>query len=281
MSSDLAGLQEILRAFSREKDVLYAMVIDPRGRVLAHSDPAKAGLYLTDPRSLEILRSKPVPRRVRTSEQSLEYAAPVLVEQGPLGWVRIARDFSEDNAHVRSLVIMAILYTAVAVIIGTLFTSLLAGAILRPLQLLLRGAQRISEGRLDQRIPVTTRNEVGTVSAAFNEAMHRLSTQIAERARAEENLRAQTNRITEEGAVLATAAAEILSTARVLADNATATATAVVQTTTSVEEVRQMSREASDKAQRVSQGAESATAVSTAGKSAAEAASEGMRRIRE
>jgi methyl-accepting chemotaxis protein len=281
MSNDLAGLQEILRAFIREKDVLYAMAIDPQGRVLAHSDASKAGLYLTDPRSLEILKSTPKPKRILSSENSIEYAAPVVLGPRTLGWVRIARDLSDDNAHLRSLVLVAILYTTAAVVIGTALTSLLAGAILRPLQLLLSGAERISQGRLDERIPITTKNEVGTVSVAFNQAMHRLSIQIAERARAEENLRSQTNRLIEEVAVLATAAAEIQNTAKVLAENATGTATAVVETTTSVEEIRQMSREASNRAQRVAQGAESAGLVSTAGKAAADAASEGMQRIRQ
>jgi PAS domain S-box-containing protein len=54
---------------------------------------------------------------------------------------------------------------------------LLAGAITRPLRLLLQGTERIAQDRLEPPIPITTDNEVGTVTRAFNAAMEKLAAQ--------------------------------------------------------------------------------------------------------
>src|SRR5687768_17464432 len=48
MSADVSGLQEIVDAFQADQRILHALVLDPQGRVLAHTDTSKAGLYLKD-----------------------------------------------------------------------------------------------------------------------------------------------------------------------------------------------------------------------------------------
>ncbi|HIJ38387.1 MAG TPA: hypothetical protein HPP80_05755, partial [Rhodospirillaceae bacterium] len=47
-SNDFSGLQEIIEGFASYPDLRHAIVLDPQGRILAHSDRSKVGLYLPD-----------------------------------------------------------------------------------------------------------------------------------------------------------------------------------------------------------------------------------------
>ncbi|MEA3208805.1 MAG: hypothetical protein QOE70_1862 [Chthoniobacter sp.] len=281
MNNDLAGLQEILEPLRADKGLRYAMILDPQGRILAHTDKSKSGRFLQDARSIELLKSQPASRLVSSNRETVEYAAPVLIHARHFGWVRVARDLSDDNRHLQELTLWGIGFTMVATLIGTVVTVGLAGAILRPLKLLLRGTERIAHNRLDEPIPITTRNEVGVVTAAFNNAMAQLARQIAERTEADEHLRGQTVRILEEAKVLALAAENILTTATRFTATAADTAHAMGNTTVAVEELRQISQLASEQARDVSENAQSAADISVTGKEAAAGAGEGMQRIRD
>ena len=279
MNNDLVGLQEILEPLRADKGLRYAMILDPEGHILAHTDKRKDGRFLQDPRSLELLKSQPAPRLVSSSRETVEYAVPVLIRARHFGWVRVARDLSDDNRHLQALTFWGIGFTIVAIVIGTAVTAGLATTILRPLKLLLSGAERIASNRLDEPIPITTRNEVGVVTEAFNGAMAQLARQIADRTEADEHLRGQTARILDEAKELALAADNILTAATRFTTSAADTAHAIGNTSVAVEELRQISQLASEQARGVSENAQSAAEISLTGKEAAAGAGEGMQRI--
>ena len=47
-SRDYSGLQEIVQGFARYPALSYIIILDLKGQVLAHKDPSKIGLYLSD-----------------------------------------------------------------------------------------------------------------------------------------------------------------------------------------------------------------------------------------
>ena len=87
---------------------------------------------------------------------------------------------------------------------GVLLAALLAGMLLAhritvPLRRLVRGAEQVGRGDLDHRIGLAHRDDIGAVARAFDQmtaelkstlvSRDELSTEIGERARAEEALR--------------------------------------------------------------------------------------------
>jgi class 3 adenylate cyclase len=64
--------------------------------------------------------------------------------------------------------------TALAAIFGLIFAILVSGGITRPVRRLLEGTRAVEAGRLDGSIDVTTRDEIGQLSAAFNRMVERL-----------------------------------------------------------------------------------------------------------
>lgn len=130
---------------------------------------------------------------------------------------------------------------------------------------LAKGAERIAAG--DLRITVEPRSEKDVLGKAF--------------ATMTDRLRQITGEIKESVNVLGSSAAEILATTTQMASGAAETQSAVTETTTTVEEVKQTALVASQKARYVSDAAQKTAQISQAGKKSAEEMMEGMTRIRE
>jgi class 3 adenylate cyclase len=73
----------------------------------------------------------------------------------------------------RAILVSAIV-TALAAIFGLSFAILVSGGITRPVRRLLEGTRAVEAGRLDGSIDVTTRDEIGQLSAAFNRMVEQL-----------------------------------------------------------------------------------------------------------
>jgi class 3 adenylate cyclase len=73
----------------------------------------------------------------------------------------------------RAIAISAIV-TGIASVLGFMFAMLVGSGITRPVMRLLAGTQEVEAGRLDQSISITTRDEIGQLSAAFNRMIERL-----------------------------------------------------------------------------------------------------------
>jgi nitrate/nitrite-specific signal transduction histidine kinase len=74
--------------------------------------------------------------------------------------------------------------TVAFIVFSTLVIYDLSRRITQPIKWLTAQAGRIAEGLLDQKIPVTSRDEVGQLAASFNEMAAALQANIAEKERA-------------------------------------------------------------------------------------------------
>jgi class 3 adenylate cyclase len=64
--------------------------------------------------------------------------------------------------------------TMIAAVLGFVFAMMVGSGITKPVLQLLQGTREVEAGRLDQSITVTTRDEIGELSAAFNRMIERL-----------------------------------------------------------------------------------------------------------
>jgi adenylate cyclase len=74
----------------------------------------------------------------------------------------------------RQAIIVSAVVTALAATVGWIFAVLVAGGITRPVRQLLQGAREVEAGRLDRAIDVSTQDEIGQLSAAFNRMVEQL-----------------------------------------------------------------------------------------------------------
>ncbi len=100
------------------------------------------------------------------------------------------------NTRVEQLQSWTVLAIFLTMIVGLIFALLLSRAITRPIEQMARAAQRVAAGAFDQQVEVPGKDELGILAGAFNEmttrfreTMATLMEEIAERKRAEENIR--------------------------------------------------------------------------------------------
>ena len=74
----------------------------------------------------------------------------------------------------RQAIAISATVTVIASVLGFVFVLLVGGGITRPVLRLLEGTREVEAGRLDQSISITTRDEIGQLSAAFNRMIERL-----------------------------------------------------------------------------------------------------------
>jgi class 3 adenylate cyclase len=65
-------------------------------------------------------------------------------------------------------VLISVIVTVLAAIVGLIFANLVGGGISRPVRQLLEGTRAVEAGQLDQSIDVTTGDEIGQLAEAFN-----------------------------------------------------------------------------------------------------------------
>jgi class 3 adenylate cyclase len=77
------------------------------------------------------------------------------------------------SAQSRTIIISAIV-TGIAAVLGFLFAMLVGSGITRPVMKLLEGTRAVEAGQLDGTITITTQDEIGQLSAAFNRMIETL-----------------------------------------------------------------------------------------------------------
>ena len=73
----------------------------------------------------------------------------------------------------RTMLISAVV-TALAAILGLIFAMLVSSGITRPVRLLLEGTRHVEAGHLDRAIAITSQDEIGQLSLAFNRMIEQL-----------------------------------------------------------------------------------------------------------
>lgn len=76
--------------------------------------------------------------------------------------------------HQRQAIIISAIVTALAAAVGWVFALLVASGITRRVRQLLQGTREVEAGRLDRSINVSTQDEIGQLSAAFNRMVEQL-----------------------------------------------------------------------------------------------------------
>lgn len=171
-------------------------------------------------------------------------------------WAVISKiDQKEAFESIRSLrwriLLMAV--CIVGVVAGA--AVLLSRGIARPITMIAAIAGEVSRGDLTVEVPDLKRSdEVGTLADAFRFMVSNLRDQIAQ--------------VREGVGILSQSANEISTTVSQVATSTAQTSSAVSETTTTVEEVRQAARLASEQAKKVAQSSQQAVEVSSAGKGA-------------
>ena len=246
-SEDTQLLEAAMRGTLRNPDVSYVLIHSRDGRVLARGGQSETSG--TPPGDAQ--RERPSARQVeRGGERFLEFVSPIVSERSQtpdevllgarvrprgeevreevIGAATVGLSLAGVEAQVRSL---ATLWGGITVAFLIVSAVVLYGFSLRitnPIKQLTQQAQKIAAGELQQQIAVRSRDEIGSLAAAFNFMTGSLRVSMNEKERAlselaelnrtlEDRIRQRTVELEERGVALERSLREIEEKSRQLA----------------------------------------------------------------
>ena len=168
-------LLNYLKLLKNSKTIVYVAVTDQAGKVLAHTDINLLGTTLSDGITTASLSSNGLLSQKFTAAGAaavLDISLPVIVNDNRAATARIGfsqdainRSVDETLAATRKRIL---LIAVSALIFGLAATMLLVGMLTSPIKKIAAGAQVIGSGKLDHKIDVRTKDELGNLAAEFN-----------------------------------------------------------------------------------------------------------------
>ncbi|MBF0264876.1 MAG: EAL domain-containing protein [Gammaproteobacteria bacterium] len=161
-AKDYYGLQEIITAQLRYPELIFAMIIDNDGRILAHSETSRIGQYLSD------LPEQYQERLLSVNASLVDAVNPIILSDNPIGWARIGLGQTKTAEKLNQVTIDGIIYTFFAIVIGSLLAFIMANRLTDKLRKIQFCADEITSGAHHVRAPLIGHDEVSHVASAFN-----------------------------------------------------------------------------------------------------------------
>lgn len=183
-------LLSLLQMMKRRTDASYAVALDPKGKVLAHTNVVEKGKVYDDPATRDALQSDgsgyrelkvkgetvvdvsfPVwsARQAATEEEFLLFGGKELTEATRLGTVRLGLPFDETLRTERRITDQILWIMIVAGILAVGSSIVLMRKILRRVRLLIEGTERIGRGEYGVLVPALSKDELGVLAHSFNQ----------------------------------------------------------------------------------------------------------------
>jgi signal transduction histidine kinase/ActR/RegA family two-component response regulator len=171
---DLAGLQEIVAAQRRYPELVFAMILDAEGRVLAHTDEARRGQFVLDAAPGDEVRI------LSRDTELVDSIAPIRVADKRLGAVRVGIGQQVTHAHMLGIIRDGVLYTLAAILFGGLVAWFLATRLTRRLAAMENVVDAVSAGQARRRVEDGGSDELAKLAREFNAMLTALETQQGE-----------------------------------------------------------------------------------------------------
>ncbi len=167
-SRDYSGLQEIVQGVARYPSLIYIIILDLNGQVLAHNDPSKVGLYLAD---LPLNQEGTVLRR---TIKLVEAITPIMLAGKQIGWVRLGIDRSPFSAEVDQIRQRGLAFTLIGIALSFLIAVLAGRYLTRRLYAIQQVADGVKAGKTGVRVILPGEDEAAKLARQFNEMLESL-----------------------------------------------------------------------------------------------------------
>jgi signal transduction histidine kinase len=186
-----AAIEDELRLLLEDADFDYAFVFDDTGVLVRAADPGVTAAPQAALPPVASLKPGHFFPRISDNENHLEILGPILAGGHTVAGVGLGVSTDMPFRQGRRIGRRLLVVTAGLLTIAVLFIYWWTRRMVAPLIRLNKGARQFSEGSLTVRVPVTSRDEVGTLTSTFNQLADSLQRTLEEKDRA----LAETNRL--------------------------------------------------------------------------------------
>ena len=171
LTRDDLGLQLLVRDVARDGDVVYVAVTDSTGKVIAHSDLAQMGRALGRPHGATPLGDAVLVQTFPLADHGdvVDVSVPLVFRQVRVGAAYVGFSQAAIAEAVGRARIRAFVITLAMLALGVGGAVWLAAALARPIVRLMQGTRAVADGDFSVTLPVTSRDELGTLTTAFND----------------------------------------------------------------------------------------------------------------
>lgn len=179
LANDYITLNRMMRDLSRQEDIVYSYITSDKGDLMTS--------YLNkSERTVKSLLEKGTEAKLESMLAALGkleniyiLKLPILLDEEVIGFIHVGVDQSRvksiiQDTFVSQLVNGLVIIIALSLIIYFVFRM----SVLKPINYLVSGAERIAKGNLDESVDYISNDEFGTLTKAFNDMMVNLKNNI-------------------------------------------------------------------------------------------------------
>lgn len=164
-------LYQLVSRIAKNREVIYALIVNSREMIRAHSDIHQVGGRYRVPPGTELLRSEgdlKVQRHRSPGEELLLFTVPVVYQGLKIGKVHLCLTTRYIEASIFKAKVFIFMLTLTIIISGIALSMILSLYLSRPIQQLVTGAREIGKGNFAYRVNIARNDELGDLAAAFN-----------------------------------------------------------------------------------------------------------------
>ena len=171
LAEDLLGLDHLVSKIAESQtDVLSVAIVDPQGRLLAHSRLKEMGGTINPQTGKLLVQQHDVTVRsgYREGRESFEFDAPILFQGRQLGRVQLSIDATTLTATKQLARRKIFIVASIFLLAGTIATFFLTRIVTRPVARLSEGVARLKSGEYAGPISAVSHDELGDLTHNFN-----------------------------------------------------------------------------------------------------------------
>ncbi|MHB8918511.1 MAG: HAMP domain-containing protein [Desulfocucumaceae bacterium] len=170
-----SGATELLRdqmyKVRANGDVSFVEVLNPAGKVLAHTDSSQVGKIVSFTEGFPTQNIVGTYKDEKSKTQGYDFVSPIIVSAGgtPLGYFRLGLDTSRYDRLLEDMILNMFFISLAAILASLLLARVMSKRILRtPIEDLKAATEHIATGDFAHRVPVREMDELGSLASAFN-----------------------------------------------------------------------------------------------------------------
>ncbi|MCX8043272.1 MAG: PAS domain S-box protein [Desulfobacterota bacterium] len=180
-AGNTAEVQKKIDEMRRNRTLVFAIVYDAHGTIVAAVNAPRGERILAEHKQLD--------EGFTLEKERAFISMPVMYRGSRIGTLVVCVSLVHIIHMVQETVLVAAAASSAIIAMLLIFFAFIGTLITRPLNQLINAALQIARSDFSRRIPVTSRDEVGRLSAAFNEMSERLQLIVSQLEQSEHTYR--------------------------------------------------------------------------------------------
>jgi diguanylate cyclase (GGDEF)-like protein/PAS domain S-box-containing protein len=168
-SRDFSGLQDIVDGVSRYPDLKHAIVLGPRGQVMAHTEKDRVGLYITE------LPKESEHQTVHLTTNIIDVTKAIILAGRKIGWVRIGLNRKPYFDEIAKIKRNGFYYALITILLGALITTMASRYLTRRLYTIQKVANEVKAGANHLRVNMQGTDEAALLARQFDRMLDSLT----------------------------------------------------------------------------------------------------------